>query len=276
MTFDAQELGARTSRKVWLYVWRRGEKVWRFTSADRNLTINFQAYTAAAISHGEIEQSSADLVRMNVDVVVPMLHPVALQYRAQAPADSVVLTIYEHQADDPAVEVVAVWQGRIIGANWNLVEASCTLVHSPTYTSLQRTGLRRKAQKLCPLVLYGADCAVNREAYRLATTVSAISGFNLTAAGVADRPNGYWTGGYIEYLLEVGVVERRGIKSHTSGTVQLTSAPTGLAEGVGVSFFPGCDHTTGSNGCSKFNNVPNYGGFPYFAEKNPFGANPVY
>ena len=276
MTFDPYEQGARTGRKVFLYVWQRNEKVWRYTSADRNLLVNFQAYTAAAITHEDFEQSSTDIIRMNIEVEVPMLHPVALMWREQAPAESVVLTISEYHADDPDTQVVPVWQGRILGVSWEPAQGSCSMTHSPTYTSLQRTGLRRKAQKLCPLVLYGIDCSVNREAFRLATTVAAISGFSLTAPGVSAVPDGYWSGGFIEYLLEVGVVERRGIKSHTSGTLELASAPTGLVPGQSVNIFPGCDHTTGNNGCKKFNNLPNYGGFPYFAEKNPFGSEPVY
>lgn len=276
MTFNAQETGARTGRKVWLYTWQRGEKIWRYTSADRDLTINFQKYLAAAITHSDIEQSQTDIVRMNLDVQVPMLHPVALLYRTQAPVDSIVLTISEYHANDPANEVRPRWQGRIIACNWDLTVPAAVMTHSPTYTSLQRNGLRRKCQANCPHVLYGPGCKASRESFKLATTVSAISGFNVTASGLASFPNGYWSGGFIEYLLEVGVTERRGIRSHTSGTIVLDARPTGLVDGKAFNVYPGCDHTTGANGCAKFNNLPNYGGFPHFAVKNPFGADPVY
>ncbi len=51
--------------------------------------------------------------------------------------------------------------------------------------------------------------------------------------------------------------------------------PYGLAVGVPVSVYPGCDHTLAT--CSaKFGNVARYGGFPYFPQKNPFGGDPIF
>lgn len=275
MTFDAIENSARRGRKVFLYTWQRGEKTWRYTGADRNLQINFQDYIAAAISHEEIEQGP-DLVRMNLAVAVPTLHPVAVMYRQQSPIDSVVLTVSEYHAGDPDNEVRPVWSGRIVSVGWDLPEGEATINHSPTSASLGRNGLRRRCQKNCPLVLYGLACRVNREAFRLSTTVAQLVSLALTADGIAGHFDGYWNGGYIEYAIETGVLERRGITSHTSGTITLSSLPIGLTDGMPVSIFPGCDHTTGANGCGKFNNLPNYGGFPHFAQKNPFGNEPVY
>lgn len=275
MTYNARDTGARTGRKIFLYTWQRGDKTWRYTGADRNLEISFQRYLASAIDHDEPEQGP-NIVRMSLAVRVPMLHPVAAMYRAQSPVDSVVLTISEVHEGDPDQEVRAVWSGRITSVAWDIPKATATITHAPTYSSLQRMGLRRRCQKNCPLVLYGAACGVNRQAYRLATFAGVINGTSLTAPGISDKPDGYWNGGYIEYAIETGVLERRGIRGHTSGTIDLTGRPAHLAAGMAVSIFPGCDHTTGANGCEKFSNLPNYGGFPNFPTKNPFGADPVY
>lgn len=275
MTFNAIETSARQGRKVFLYTWQRGEAVWRYTSANRNLVVNFQQFTWSAIEHDDLEQGG-EIERQNVGVTVPMLHPVALMFRAQSPADSVVLTIAEYHATDPDVQVRPLWSGRIVSVRWEPEENSATITHSPTYASLARNGLRRKYQKNCPLVLYGYGCGVNREAFRLATTVGAITGLALTASGIGAHPDGYWNGGFIEYVPATGLLERIGIRSHTGGTVQLSRAAPNLATGMAVSVFPGCDRTTGANGCGKFGNLPNYGGFPNFPNKNPFGSNPVY
>lgn len=275
MTFNARETGARTGRKVFLYTWQRGERVWRYTGADQNLQIQFQDYISSPIDHDEIEQGP-DMARLTLPVRVPMLHPVALMYRAQSPVDSVVVTISEFHAGDPDQEVRPVWSGRIVSVGWDIPENEATINHSPTYTSMARTGLRRRCQLNCPLVLFGLACGANREAFKLVTTVGALTGLNLTAAGVGAHFDGYWNGGYIEYLLQPGVFERRSISSHTGGTLALTGLPVGLTQGQAVNIYPGCDHTTGANGCAKFNNIPRYGGFPYFARKNPFGNEPVY
>lgn len=275
MTFNALETSARKGRKVFLYTWARGEKVWRYTGADQNLTINFQLFIASAISHENIEQGP-NMARISLDVQTPMLHPIALMYREQAPVDSVVLTISEYHQGDPDFETRPIWSGRIVGVKWEPHKAIATITHSPTYKSLERMGLRRRCQATCPLVLYGAGCGVNREAFRLATVASVVDGLNVTAPGISDQVDGYWNGGYIEYTIETGVFERRGITKHTSGTITLESRPVKLDPGDAFRAFPGCDHTTGSNGCQKFSNLPNYGGFNNFPKKNPFGSDPVY
>lgn len=275
MTFDAIETSARRARKVFLYTWQRGEVVWRYTGANRPLVLNFQTFLRSPIEHGDLEQGG-EIERQNVDVTVPMMHPVALMYRAQAPADAVVLTLSEYHATDPDQQIRPLWSGRIVSVRWDPEENSATIAHAPTYASLQRNGLRRKYQANCPLVLYGYGCSVNREAYRLTTTAGALDGLALTANGIGGHPDGYWNGGYIEYTPEGGMLERRGIRGHAGGTVYLSTLPLGLAAGMAVSLFPGCDHTTGPNGCQKFDNLPNYGGFPHFPNKNPFGPDPVY
>ena len=275
MTFDAIETSARSARKVFLYVWQRGEVVWRYTSANRNLLVNFQTYLSAPIEHDNLEQGG-EIERQNVGVTVNMLHPVALMFRQHSPADSVVLTISEYHATDPDTQVRPLWSGRIVSVRWDPEENQATITHSPTYASLQRNGLRRKYQANCPLVLYGLACSVNREAFKLVTTVGIISGLALTATGLGAQPDGYWNGGFIEYVPQGGMLERVGIRSHAGGVVQLSRPPQYLAAGMAVSIFPGCDRTTGANGCAKFGNLPNYGGFPHFPTKNPFGNDPVY
>lgn len=275
MTFEAIETSARQARKVFLYTWQRGEFVWRYTSANRNLQVNFQDYLWSPIEHDALEQGG-EIERQNVGVTVPMLHPVALMYRVQSPADSVVLTIAEYHATDPDVQVRPLWSGRITSVRWDPEDNQATITHAPTYASLARNGLRRKYQETCPLVLYGYGCSVNREAYKLATTVGALSGLALTATGIGAHFDGYWNGGFIEYVPQAGMLERRGIRGHAGGTIQLATLPLGLANGMAVSVFPGCDRTTGANGCAKFSNLPNYGGFPHFPRANPFGPDPVY
>lgn len=275
MTFEAFDSGTRPGRKVYLYVWQRGEKVWRYTSADRKLVINTQEYTPAPITHPDIEQGS-EIVRMNVEVDVPYNHAVARMYRIQAPTDSVVLTISATYIEDPDTEVRPQWSGAIVGVSWDLTDLTASITHAPTFTSLQRMGLRGRCQSSCDLVLYGRRCGVSRESFKLVTVAAAVGVTSLTAPGISLVPDGYYSGGFIEYRPEVGVVERLGITSHVSGTVNLLGRTLGLLPGMAVEVFPGCDHTPGPNGCAKFNNMPNYGGFPFFARKNPFGNSPIF
>jgi uncharacterized phage protein (TIGR02218 family) len=72
-----------------------------------------------------------------------------------------------------------------------------------------------------------------------------------------------------------GYAVTRGIKSHQgtgTGTpsVEITyEIPNFPVGGDVLSLYPGCDHSMAT--CiSKFNNLVNYGGFPYMTQKNPW------
>jgi hypothetical protein len=71
-------------------------------------------------------------------------------------------------------------------------------------------------------------------------------------------PAGHLAGGLLEWVDGGGMLERRMIMTHSGNNA------------------PGCDHTTGAAGCGKFNNVANFGGFPYIPTKNPHGGGPLY
>jgi len=66
----------------------------------------------------------------------------------------------------------------------------------------------------------------------------------------------------------------RFIASHSSGTLTLMQASNSLSAAIeggpqSVTLYPGCSHTIAD--CrDKFNNLVNFGGFPWIPSKNPF------
>ena len=274
MTFEQYEQSPEGGHKVYLYTWRRGATTWRYANYDRNIGAGVNTYAAAPIQHDAIEQST-DVQRMEMRVETPIDHPVAVQFRAQAPTETITLTIAAMHVNDPDQEVRAAWTGRVISVDVDLPRNKAIIQHSPTYTSLSRLGLRRRAQTKCPHVLYGTACKASQALFQVIATVTNMSGVTITANDFGGKPAKYWDGGYIEYQSN-GLTERRGIMSATGVTLTLSAPPVGLAIGQSVTALPGCDHTTGANGCQKFSNILNYGGFPEFPRKNPFGSDPIY
>lgn len=274
MSFDSLEKSRFDGNKVFLYTWTRGSKVYRFAAADQDMVLDFQTYLAnGVIRHGDIEQSG-DPIRSPVDVTVDADHAVALLFRSTPPVDTVMLVIQEvHVAD--LSDRRPVWSGRITSVKWSPENAEAVITHEPTQTSLERTGLRRAYQRLCPLVTGGKRCGINMEAYALEVEVQEVNGLEISVASVSGRPTDYFTGGFLVYEITSGVVERRPIKSQVGTVMTLTNFPVGLLPGMKVKAYPGDDHTADT--CAeKFNNIPNYGGFIYFPNKNPFGSSPIY
>lgn len=269
MTYDARERSADQARPVEIYTFRRQALAWRYTSANRNVVVAFQTYATAPIERTDIEQGS-EINRSGIKVTVPRDFEIAMFFAASPPSDSISLTIQQYHEGDS--EIVPVWSGRVLGVEFEGSKATLSL--EPSGTSIRRNGLRRVYSKLCTAVLYA--CGVNREAFRVVAAADAVSGVTVTAGEVGTLGDGYFNGGYIEYLVGSGVYDRRDILSQVGAVLTLNRPPSGLSVGGAFNAYPGCDHTLGDGGCPKFSNVINYAGQPYLPEKNPFGNDPIY
>ena len=271
MTYDAREISTDLGQPVELYTFTRGTLTWRYTSADRDVTVASNLYSAQPILRGNVEQGS-ELNRSGLTLTVRRDNAVADQYRISPPSDLIALTVQQYHFSD--AELIVVWSGRIISVSF--AEATAEIHLEPIYNAVRRIGLRRIYQKQCPHVLYGAQCGVNKDTLKLATTVSALSGLTVTATGLSAFADGYWEGGYIEWLVSAGIYERRFILNHTGSTIDLDTIPQGLAVSTAINVYPGCDHSTGAGGCARFSNILNFGGMPYIPLKNPYGNDPIY
>jgi uncharacterized phage protein (TIGR02218 family) len=270
MPYDVVERSAETRRPVELYTFFRDYQAFRFTSADRNVTLSGVEYAARPISRSAIE-SSGEMARGALKITAPRDFEIADLYRVAPPSIPVTFTLQQyHVADNQAI---VLWSGRVMNVEFQGVNSQITL--ESIYTSMRRVGLRRVYQKQCPHVLYGTACQVNRESYRLEAVADAVTGTTVQVADAALQPNGYFAGGFIEFAVELGIFERRFITDHAGQSLTLSNQPFGLTPGSTVRVYPGCDHTL--NTCAgKFSNAANYGGFPYIPQKNPFGGDPIY
>lgn len=274
MSFESSELSQFGGNKVFLYVWTRGAATYRYAAADQDLIIDFQRFEASGvIRHGPIEQGG-DPIRSPIEVTVASDNPVVALYRIVPPVDRVFLTIYEAHAADLSSRR-PVWQGRVTSVKWEPITSEAVITHEPTYTSLQRMGLRRAYQTLCPLVTGGKRCGINMEAFAIDAVVQEVNGQDISLVSVLGKPDGYFLGGYLVYEVSSGVPDRRQIREHTGLNLKLQGFPIGMVAGTAVRVYPGDDHTPDTC-ANRFNNINNYGGFLYFPSKNPFGGSPIY
>lgn len=270
MTYDARETSTDTGRPVEVYTFARDYQRWRYTSADRDVTVDSQTFVARPISRTQIETTS-EKSRLGLSLTVPRDLEVADMYRVAPPTLAITCLIQQYHQGD--AELATIWSGRILTVEWSGPSARIAL--EPIYTALRRNGLRRMYQRQCPHVLYGGQCKVNRESFRTDGVVDSVSGNVITVPQADVLASGYFSGGYIEWDVEIGIVERRFISDHTDAALTVSAAVGELAGGTDVRIYPGCDHTlTTCN--SKFGNAVNYGGMPYIPTKNPFGGSPIF
>lgn len=269
MTFSAFETSENNAHPIELYLFTRGVSYWAYTSADEAKTYSTYTFSPMAMERSNFEQTQ-EMSRSPITITIDKTCPFLFQYRTSPPTDVVQLKIFRYHESDS--EVTVPWIGRV--TNVKFKERTADIRCEPIYTSLKRPVLRRRYQTTCPHVLYGPQCGVGYTTYLLTTPLTYASGVTLKATSISAKPDGYYSGGYVEWETG-GNIELRFITGHVGDTITLNLPFAGIAAGQQVNIYPGCDHMlTTCN--SKFNNVLNYGGQPFYPKKNPFGGSPIY
>lgn len=254
------------------YEFARGPLRWLYTDVDRDVERNSKIFRAgyqasdSGIENSGNSQTDALVVSLNADSEISQM------FRVMAPSDPIKLTIWDtHFGEEQAL---VSWVGTIQNVRWptlHTCEISCTSIAA----SLDLPGLTLGWQRSCPYTLYDKNCRVNNQAHKLTGIVHTASGVTATMQEVASFPNHWFSGGYIEWGISGGVVERRGVRQQIGDTLLLLGSAHGIPAGQVVAIYPGCYRTT--EVCDiKFNNMPNYGGHPHLPGRSPFDGNPVF
>lgn len=259
MTYAAVETSDHSAQPVELYRFTSGLRKWLYTSADVAQVVATETYEPYPLRRSNFKQTQ-ELNKTPLEISAARDLPFVADAIASPLVGVVQLTIYRlHRSD---AEVTTWWKGRVDGIQFAGGEATITC--SPLGTSLKRLGLKRPAQRQCPHALYGVGCDLSDAVWSLTGNLVSHTGATVTSGVFATEANGWWVGGKIE--LE-GVP--RFILGHVGDTLTLTAAVPGLAQSAAFRVFAGCDHAPTT--CdSKFGNILNYGGAPWFPIKNPF------
>lgn len=272
MSYADFETSLQNGRPIRLYQFQRGPLKWGYSNVNR--TIQFQGITFKAVEGG-IED---DGIRQTLDAQSDSLNlttsatlDVVQMYRVVAPSQTISLTIFDSHYGE--TDYLVVWVGQIAGVKFK--DSYSAQIQCRTLSStLDRTGLRKTWSKNCPHTLYDNACKVERSAFKNVGVIDSLNGVNIGFAQAASQEDGYFSGGYIEWVGQYGL-EQRGIEKHTHDQLTLFGGTFGLALNQEISVYAGCNRTL--KACNEqFNNVPNYGGNPYMPGKSPFDGTPVF
>ncbi|MEX2524439.1 MAG: phage BR0599 family protein [Gammaproteobacteria bacterium] len=237
--------------------------VFGYTTSPSKVTHDGQDYDPIYVRRNEIEHTE-EIARARISVRLPRDAGVAALFVGGAPATVMELDIF--QQDDEAT--VVIWTGRVLTAAWSGSEV--VLQCEPIFSSMKRTGLHARYQKLCRHALYDDNCKVVRNDFRVLATLTARTDLTLSAAEFDTKEDGWFIAGYVEYGNQ-----RRAIVDHAGDTITLSSPLIDSEVGEDVAAFAGCAHDR-QTCIDKFDNVVNYGGMPFIPRINPFGSDPVF
>jgi uncharacterized phage protein (TIGR02218 family) len=277
MSYQAQEQSIEVGSPIELYEISYDSVTYRYTSGDAEYTddATTRTYAPLLISRSDIEYTT-DLAKGSLELQVQYDAVFLDMFRTSVPSGVVSITLKRVHRTDLSSQIIVVWKGRIINVSW--ANNTATLACEPIRASVQRYGLRRLFQYQCPHVLYGATCGVSRALYEVTGIVESITGSTIHVTGLSSFTTDYFAGGYAQYVSSTMITnERRMITNSVGGSNEITlvSPPVNLNVGDTVRVYPGCDHIIDTCG-TKFNNVVNFGGFPYTPTKNPFSGEVIY
>ncbi|MCM2480209.1 DUF2163 domain-containing protein [Serpentinimonas maccroryi] len=247
-----------------LYAFQSATATFHLTPHEFAVDLGGQAYASAALSRSALALG-AEAAKTALHLRLPPDQALVSHLLASAITGQVTtltLRLARHDGIGWAISGTR-WVGRVLGVEIadDLAQVAC----ESAQVSLKRIGLRRLYSRQCSHVLYSAACGAQPLTHSapvlrsqgkridieggLPPTVAAAGGWLQTPAGarhmiVATLPGG-------------------------SGVELLY--PLALPVGSVVQIVAGCDHSTAT--CAqRFNNLDNYGGFPFLPRKNPFAT----
>lgn len=273
MSFNSREHSLAAGAPIRLYEFKRGVLRWLYNSSDRDITHNTQIFRSqvGGITDDGIRQTgqaSAD----SLSITAPASLEVAQLYRGVPPSNAIDLVVYDMHYGEPEVLVAQLYE--VASVNWPKLD-HCTIKATPFDASLEQPGLRMTWQRGCPHAIYTPPCGVDRNAFKVAAVVQSMSGVAINSGTFAGFPDGWFSGGYIEWPIGAGEFDRRGIAAHTGQVLTLLSGTSRIVLGQSITAYPGCGQV-GSICNSKFNNLPNYGGYMHLSGRSPFDGNMVF
>ena len=242
------------------------------TSSSSEVVYSGDTYIPTAIKRSKI-LSRPNLLQNNVTIQLSVHERLPLELLAEVSKNlSHRLIIYRGESVGSLSQI---WAG-------NLIQQGCSgeavnLTYGGGGVALRQLGDRRPFQRRCPFVLY--DTRTCRATPQTATaTVSEINTTRdvLSVSGISSATVGYYTGGVIcpSSVYDRGNAGNSFISSHnkTAGYDQIRlTTPVSVSVGDSISLLAGCDRTWQT--CyGKFNNIINFGGFPYLPLENPYIA----
>lgn len=275
MSYSVIDASSQDGAPVYKFLIVQDGTEYRYTTASYFISDSVGTWEPVALRASSVTQTS-ELAKNGVKIELPRTNAVAQLFLGKVPESVTSVTIYRGHQPTDLDEFQVWWRGRVAAVS--VAGDTVTLECEDIFTSMRRPGLRARYQKSCRHPLYSAGCGVDPEAYAVGATIIAQDGFDVVIEGSGDSNfdsnwindnDGYYVGG----IVKLADGTRRYVAAQNGTTLTLLSPFDTIdvdSVGVDVTLYPGCLHTT-TDCLSKFDNLVNYGGFPYIPGKNPFG-----
>lgn len=273
MSYNTIENSLAERAPIRCYKFSRGALTWLYNTSSEMIKRNnmqFLALTGGISDNGIINSNGSQTD--DFSVIAPATIEIAKLFNEQAPSNRIYLTVYDTHLDTD--ELVQRWYGAINSINYSEID-QVKIICTPNASLANKPGVTQAYTRQCNAVIYDKQCKVNKERYRVNGTVQQISPTSIQVPQAANYQDGWFNGGFIEFNVGSGELDRRYIENHQGITLILWGGGVSLSLGQTISLFPGCDLTIGT--CQKkFDNLLNMQACPHIQGRSIFDGNPVW
>lgn len=272
MNFNMLEQSLDQRKPARMYQFSRGPLRWCYNSSAEVIKYDNQIFkpliggiSDRGIIRSDGGQSDTFIITAPNDIEVAQL------FVDVPPSSRIQLTVFNTHLGTECVQPV--WYGVIGTVNFSVqdsVEISC--INNETLTN--RPGVTAVYSRQCNAVLYDKQCAVNKEKFKVAATIKQITPMTIEVMEAGSYSPDWFTGGFIEFNVGSGEIDRRYIEKHTGTTLTLLSGSISLKDGQNIALYPGCN-LMATTCQEKFNNLLNRKAFDHLQGQSPFDGNPV-
>lgn len=255
----SNELTLENSQPVELYEFVSDFQSYYYTSDNKTWVVDSKTYLPINLRRSSIKIGSHKDEKDEVEIEVPVDVDVAIAWAFSQSPPSLEVTI--KRIDRANTTSYTMWKGPVSIIK---IKGYFAIFKCPTrFTSILSSSVPVvQIQWQCNHTLFDDMCGVDRSSYSYTTTISSISSDGLTIglASAGTGSNADYVGGE---FLNTDTGERRTIVSKTGTSINL-NYPMTQSVSDNVEVTQGCDHSWGPlspQGCAKFSNLPNYGGF---------------
>ncbi len=266
-SFNTLETSVESSRPIELYVFTLGSSTYRYTSTEDALTVGADDYLPETIARNQVEQGSDQSTRTLI-VTVPAGNDFAQRFVNVVPGEQATVTVFRYQRDEsPAFSTtVLLFKGLVQSVRFPDDATTAEIAVRSIEAALNRNVPRFSYMGMCNHFLYDSACGVNPSSFNFIGTVTAVNGNVVTVSG-AGASGFDFVGGYCH---PTAVNDFRMVLSQSGDDLTLLLPFADSIVGGNLQIFAGCDHLVGGDCALVFDNVINFGGFPFVPNRNVF------
>lgn len=270
--FNSRESSTEQGNSIELYKFTCGPNTWQWCNGDKQVTWRGKTYTPIAISNGGMTQSG-DASNDETVVTLPSSTGLVEMLFADVPSIPVTMIMRKKHFDSTDAPIVMIAELANFGRDENADMAKLTFgILTGTFN---RSGARMAWSRQCQHALYDRNCKVNPNDHKFMIEIDKIRGNRIESSDLKMHKAGKFDNGYIEWTNTYGITQRRAVDNNGGIYMTLYGRLGGLAEGMTIAVYRGCERTT--KVCDNiFNNLPNYGGVNFMSGKSPFEGDPTW